>query len=262
MASREAQPKSPAVEVTLSPASVADTLVASAVSVPTHPVAAKSMPPQTEALAASVVPNVDSVVPRAASKTKIRVILGVLWVVTAAIPAVIVWLTMRMPVAPAVQKREVSPRSNPSVQDMTPRLAPVQSAIAVAPKPADTAAVAAAPASATQAAASSIASAPSPASSVPVVVETESLDRVSVLVKSRPSNAKIYRRGKEIGKTPLMIQIGRGEHRIFEVGFTIAGSRRVSIDGEKPEVRVDVPTGVPPSASAKPESLPAAAAFP
>jgi len=78
----------------------------------------------------------------------------------------------------------------------------------------------------------------SPASSASVVVETDSADRVGVLVKSRPTGAKVYRRGKEIGRTPLTIQIGRGEHRIFEVGWASSGSKRISVDGEKPEITV------------------------
>ncbi len=59
-----------------------------------------------------------------------------------------------------------------------------------------------------------------------------------MLVKSKPTGARVYRRGKEIGRTPLTIQIGRGEHRIFEVGFTNSGAKRISVDGEKPEINV------------------------
>jgi hypothetical protein len=89
------------------------------------------------------------------------------------------------------------------------------------------------------------------ASTVPVVVETESLDRVSVLVKSKPKSARVYKRGKEIGRTPLVIQIGRGEHRIFEVGVNLGATRRISLDGEKPEITVTLVTPeVRPAASA------------
>ncbi len=88
--------------------------------------------------------------------------------------------------------------------------------------------------------ATAAASPASPLSSASVVVETDSADRVGVLVKSRPTGAKVYRRGKEIGKTPLTIQIGRGEHRIFEVGWASSGSKRISVDGEKPEITVNL----------------------
>lgn len=38
----------------------------------------------------------------------------------------------------------------------------------------------------------------------------------------------------------MTIQIGRGEHRIFEVGWTNTGSKRISVDGEKPEITVNL----------------------
>lgn len=85
----------------------------------------------------------------------------------------------------------------------------------------------------------------SPSSTVPVVVETESSDRIDVLVKSNPSKVRVWKRGKEIGRTPLVIQIGRGEHRIFEVGTPAFGVRRLSINGDKTEITVNlaVPAG-------------------
>ena len=80
----------------------------------------------------------------------------------------------------------------------------------------------------------------SPSSTVPTVIESDSNDRVRILVKSRPTGAKVLRRGKEIGKTPLLIEIGKGEHRIFEVGLPASGYRRLSLDGEKTEVLVNI----------------------
>jgi hypothetical protein len=88
--------------------------------------------------------------------------------------------------------------------------------------------------------ASTVASATSPSSTVPVVVETKSADRIDVLVKSRPSGVKVWRLGKAIGRTPLVIQIGRGERRIFEVGTPAYGVRRLSLNGDKTEVTVDL----------------------
>ena len=85
----------------------------------------------------------------------------------------------------------------------------------------------------------------SASSTLPVVVETESSDRIDVLVKSNPSKVRVWKRGKEIGRTPLVIQIGRGEHRIFEVGTPAFGVRRLSLNGDKTEVTVNlaVPAG-------------------
>jgi hypothetical protein len=62
-----------------------------------------------------------------------------------------------------------------------------------------------------------------------------------VLVKTRPEKVKVLRRGKEIGRTPLTIQIGRGEHRIFELVAPGIGTKRLTLDGEKPEVFVNMP---------------------
>ena len=78
-----------------------------------------------------------------------------------------------------------------------------------------------------------------------MVVETQSNDRIDVLVKSNPSKVRVWKRGKEIGRTPLVIQIGRGEHRIFEVGTPAFGVRRLSINGDKTEITVNlaVPAG-------------------
>lgn len=94
--------------------------------------------------------------------------------------------------------------------------------------------------------ATTIGSSTAPSSTVPVVIETKSNDRIDVLVKSRPSNVKVWRLGKAIGRTPLVIQIGRGEHRIFEVGGPAVGVRRLSLNGDKTEVTVDlIPPGKP-----------------
>jgi hypothetical protein len=71
-------------------------------------------------------------------------------------------------------------------------------------------------------------------------VETESDDRIDVVVKSRPNGVRVWRRGKEIGRTPLVIQIGRGERRVFEIGSPGYGTRRLSLNGEKTEVIVNL----------------------
>jgi len=96
-----------------------------------------------------------------------------------------------------------------------------------------------------QAAGTGGAPATSPGSTLPVVVETESSDRIDVLVKSNPSKVRVWKRGKEIGRTPLVIQIGRGEHRIFEVGTPAFGVRRLALNGDKTEITVNlaVPAG-------------------
>jgi hypothetical protein len=145
--------------------------------------------------------------------------------------------TPKQAVAVAVAKPTLEHRI-PSVSTPTPQK-PVLQPAPVDPKPAAPAATAAsAPAIAPTASEAPSQPAVNPAPSGSVAVETDSMDRVSVLVKSRPTGARVYRRGKEIGRTPLTIQIGRGEHRIFEVGWTSTGTRRISVDGEKAEIAV------------------------
>jgi hypothetical protein len=182
--------------------------------------------------------------PHAATRSRSRLPLVVLWFATATIPATVVWLLMRTPkhagqvaiAKPTFQQRAVTAASPPPVQKPAVPQLQIDVPLNAARNLAEPAAPATAP---TQSAAAS-SSAPSPAPSAPVVVETDSTDRVNVVVKSRPPGARIYRRGKEIGRTPLTIQIGRGEHRIFEVGLTSSGARRISVDGEKPEITVNL----------------------
>jgi hypothetical protein len=73
-----------------------------------------------------------------------------------------------------------------------------------------------------------------------VVVETESNDRISVTVNSNPNGVRVWRRGKSIGRTPLVIQIGRGERRVFEIGSPGYGTRRLSLNGEKTDITVNL----------------------
>ena len=164
--------------------------------------------------------------------------LGLLWAVTAAVPAIIVWSVMRSPAHPVTREAARSERRQPA-QSAPPAVPPAQ--------PAASASVA--PVQSSIAAADSAALA---ASTVPIAVETESADRVSVLIKSKPRSARVYKRAKEIGRTPLIIQIGRGEHRIFEVGLNLGATRRISLDGEKSEITVTLP-------EIKPTAPPAAA---
>jgi len=175
-----------------------------------------------------------------------------LWLVTATIPAIVVFAVMRAEVR-VESARATRAEKRAAAEINRARAAFVRAPASVAEKPANPAidppalpSVTAATSSAPASDSASIA-----ASTVPVVVETESLDRVSVLVKSKPRSARVYKRGKEIGRTPLVIQIGRGEHRIFEVGVNLGATRRISLDGEKPEITVTlVAPEVRPAASA------------
>jgi len=87
---------------------------------------------------------------------------------------------------------------------------------------------------------------PAPASSSQVVSLTDAADRVQVLVKSRPSGARLYRLGREFARTPVIVEIARGDRRVFEVGTPSLGTRRIAIDGTKPEITVTLAADPPP----------------
>jgi hypothetical protein len=90
------------------------------------------------------------------------------------------------------------------------------------------------------------------ASAVPTVIATDAIERVAVLVESQPKGARIFRLGKEIGRTPLSIEIGRDEHPSFEVRFSGFTARRLVLDGGKTKVLVKL--AFPPKAAPLPES--------
>ena len=165
-------------------------------------------------------------------------VLGLLWAITAAVPALIVWSVMRSPAHALTRVAVRSERREPAQSAPKNADAPVVAQAPAEPpaQPADSAGVATGQSSLAAADSAALA-----ASTVPIVVETELADRVSVLIKSKPRSARVYKRAKEIGRTPLIIQIGRGEHRIFEVGLNLGATRRISLDGEKSEIIVTLP---------------------
>jgi hypothetical protein len=75
-----------------------------------------------------------------------------------------------------------------------------------------------------------------------------------VIINVRPANARIYHRGKEAGRAPLRVELDPGKRRSFEVGSPGYMTRRIIVDGSKPEVLVGLrpsspyATGTAPSA--------------
>ena len=61
-------------------------------------------------------------------------------------------------------------------------------------------------------------------------------DTVRVAVKIRPEGARVFYRGKEVGRTPFLLELLRGERRVFEVGYPGYVSRRLVIDGTEGEL--------------------------
>lgn len=60
----------------------------------------------------------------------------------------------------------------------------------------------------------------------------------SVAIHVRPPDAKVYRRGKRAGSSGMVVDLAPGERRAFEVGKRGYITRRVVVDGSKPEIRV------------------------
>ena len=66
--------------------------------------------------------------------------------------------------------------------------------------------------------------------------EPPSEDTVRVGVLIRPEGARVFYRGKEIGRTPFTLELLRGERRVFEVRYPGYVSRRLVIDGSEKEI--------------------------
>jgi ribonuclease E len=164
-------------------------------------------------------------------KPRTRAMLAAAWLATAVIPALAVYLVMRQPrthrTRLAAAKTVQYEATAATVVHATPSAADSQQRGAVPEVPASAEPPDNGPDASTSTAPATI-------------VVSESRDRTAVLITSRPMGARIYRRGKEIGRTPVTLEIGRGEHRVFEIGVPGASTRRISIDGEKPEIEVNL----------------------
>ncbi len=68
----------------------------------------------------------------------------------------------------------------------------------------------------------------------PAVPSSE--DTVRVAVNIRPEGARVFYRGKEIGRTPFTLELLRDERRVFEVGYPGYVTRRLVIDGSEKEI--------------------------
>ncbi len=166
--------------------------------------------------------------------------IALLWVLTASIPSVVIWLAMRQP--DHSDPECGCPRSDDAGGHTTP--------FAVTPV-LQTGAPASNPLVPRTSGIEADASAPLPPSSSQVVSLTDAGDRVRVRVQSRPSGARLYRLGREFARTPITIEIARGDRRVFEVGTPSLGTRRIAIDGTKPEIMVTLAADPPPLSPAQ-----------
>ena len=77
---------------------------------------------------------------------------------------------------------------------------------------------------------------PSNAEAVAPSADPSSEDTVRVGVNIRPEGARVFYRGKEVGRTPFTLELLRGERRVFEVGYPGYTTRRLVIDGTEKEI--------------------------
>lgn len=57
-----------------------------------------------------------------------------------------------------------------------------------------------------------------------------------VTVKSRPPKVRFFHFGKQVGVTPFVLELKPGERHAYEAGLPGYGTRKVVIDGSKPEI--------------------------
>jgi hypothetical protein len=83
-----------------------------------------------------------------------------------------------------------------------------------------------------------------PASAATTPSSTSS-GKTVVIVNVRPPQARIYYRGKEAGRAPLRVELEPGQRRSFEVGYPGFMTRKIMVDGSKPEILVGLRAASP-----------------
>ncbi len=97
----------------------------------------------------------------------------------------------------------------------------------------------AAPTPAPSASAAEPAKEPTAEESKPVAAEGTK----TISVVTRPPGARLFERGKEVGTTPLTLELAPGEKRKFEVGLPGHTTRKLIVDGTKTEIYLGMRPG-------------------
>ena len=154
--------------------------------------------------------------------------LGVALVVVAAIG----YKVLSKPPAPvpsAPAATQPSPAAPPEPAQAAPAVTEAAPAATV-PTPAESAS-AAAPAESANAAPSAAA----PSAAAPSASDGQ---LISVTLKSIPPKARFFHFGKEIGTAPFVLELKPGEKHAYEAGLPGYITRKVIVDGTKPEITV------------------------
>jgi hypothetical protein len=83
-----------------------------------------------------------------------------------------------------------------------------------------------------------------------------------VMMRSAVAGAKFFRNGKQVGLNSVIVELAPGEKRAFEVNLAGYVSRKVVVDGSRPEVVVYLPRISEPTAEAHAASTPSPAEAP
>lgn len=193
----------------------------------------------------------------AKAKTRGRTLI----VAAAALALAAVWLLTQRDAPPMSQAPAQSPTPRSQLEPAAPN-APgprvVEPAPAAEPRAAlDEPSSAAAQAAPQQSAPTPTADTPAAAAPAPSAAPSASDDaasasnatgKVTVVVKVRPPEARLYHRGKEVGMSPVSIELAPGEKRAFEVGKRGYITRRLVLDGTQTNVFI----GLRPDPAASP----------
>ena len=66
-----------------------------------------------------------------------------------------------------------------------------------------------------------------------------------VTVKSKPPKVRFFHFGRPVGTTPFVLELKPGERHAYEAGLPGYGTRKIVIDGSKPEVVVGLTRATP-----------------
>ncbi|HET9934727.1 MAG TPA: hypothetical protein VFQ35_28675 [Polyangiaceae bacterium] len=100
------------------------------------------------------------------------------------------------------------------------------------PEPAKPEQPSAAPASA------AVVEAPKAEAETTATASPASTGNISVLIRVKPPQARIFYRGKEVGKPPVTVEIEPGKRRAYEVSLPGFMTRKVVVDGSETELSI------------------------
>jgi hypothetical protein len=161
------------------------------------------------------------------------------------------WYMQSRALKSAAPTADRSPAAAPATADTAPRATPLAASVEAAPTTtqASSASSVAPPAAPEPNAAAASAAAPSEAAAVAAPSEATPTAAASpsatnapaegtrtVIVKISPPAARLFHKGKPVGSSPVTIELAPGEKRSYEVGMPGWVTRRLVVDGTKPEV--------------------------